>query len=164
MKKRNFTSILICLSLSLFLLGFQNAAKQQGNSKVVGNNYHFEPEVSTLTGTVKSEVFFGPPGYGENPKTDKKETAYILQLSKPINVIATDPEDDLNSTTKNVTKIQLVSERNFKLSNFNNKTVKVSGTFFSAISGHHHTKILIDVNKIEQKKWVRKKFQTKPLT
>src|SRR5690349_18474311 len=112
---KNSSYFLVCICCAIFLFGFQIAGKQQGNSKVTENNYHFEPEVSTLTGTVKSELFFSPPSYGENPKTDKKETAYILQLSKPINVIATDPENDLNATTKKVTKIQLVNSGNFKL-------------------------------------------------
>ena len=143
-------SFLFCICLILVLLGFQNAGKQQGDSKVSGNNYHFEPEISTLTGSVKLEVFYGPPGYGENPKTDKKEPTYILHLPKPINVIATDPEDELNYTARNITKIQLVNSGNFKISSFNNKTVKVSGTFFSAHTGHHHTDVLLTIKAISE--------------
>src|SRR6478736_2094703 len=98
---RKLVFILSCICLA----SFQNPKSVQQKPQPT---YKFEPAVSTLTGTLKAEVFYGPPGYGETPKTDKKETAYILHLTKPITVIA-DPADEvgLNRTTKNVTKIQL---------------------------------------------------------
>src|SRR5687768_17168845 len=119
---KNLLTFLSYFCLACLLFSFQNSNSRQQKTKPSRTDYYFEPAVSTLTGTVKAQVFYGPPGYGESPKIDKKETAYILHLSKPITVIA-DPadEDGLNSTTKNVTKIQLVSLGEFKLNSFNNK-------------------------------------------
>ncbi len=140
---RKLVFILICFCLA----SFQNLKQGQQKPHTI---YKFEPAVSTLTGILKAQVFYGPPGYGESPKIDKKETAFILNLTKPITVIADpDDEDGLNSTTQNVTKIQLVSLGKLRLGEYNNKTIKVSGTFFSAISGHHHTDVLLTLKIIE---------------
>jgi hypothetical protein len=69
------------LFFSLLLAGFQlfprpvNAAALQ-----------YDPAVVELTGTVVLEEFFGPPGFGEDPKTDSRELYAILVLDAPVSV------------------------------------------------------------------------------
>ncbi len=53
-------------------------------SVIAKDTYKFEPAVVELTGKLVEKVFYGPPGYGEDPKSDSKEHAAILLLSKPI--------------------------------------------------------------------------------
>ncbi|MDR2963676.1 MAG: DUF4431 domain-containing protein [Bacteroidales bacterium] len=118
-------------------------------------DYYYEPEVSIITGTIIVETFFGPPGYGENPQTDSKEEAYILLLESPINVLSTIDESereegDGDFTKYNVAKIQLASTAGVLFANYTNQQVIVTGTLFSAISGHHHTDVLMDVQNIEK--------------
>src|ERR1035437_7562640 len=47
-------------------------------------------KVVTLTGVVHAEKYFGPPNYGENVETDQVETAYVLQLNKPLTYHSSD--------------------------------------------------------------------------
>jgi hypothetical protein len=114
-------------------------------------DYQYEPTVSVITGTIKTESFYGPPGFGEHPKTDSREEVYLLVLEKPINVISTAKEndDDANTTKNNVLKIQLISPDNINLANYKNKTVRLTGTFFGPETGHHHTDVLMDIQQAD---------------
>jgi len=116
-------------------------------------DYSFEPTVSVITGTITSEMFYGPPGYGEHPETDKKEYPYLVTLEKPINVIAPATkasEDAGHETVNNISKIQLIWPDNMDMAKLKDKKVKLTGTFFSAHTGHHRTDVLMDVKKIDE--------------
>jgi hypothetical protein len=113
--------------------------------------YHYEPTVVELTGKLVEKVFYGPPGYGEDPKTDSKEHAAILQLEKPIKVIA-EKSDEFNETKSNVKQLQIINIKRIPLSPYLNKKVKLSGKLSSAITGHHHTDVLIEIDMIELQK------------
>ncbi len=39
-----------------------------------------------LQGKIEKVYSFGPPGYGEAPRTDRKDLRYLLRLDKPINI------------------------------------------------------------------------------
>jgi hypothetical protein len=113
----------------------KKGAKQNevSNSK----NYYFEPKVSTITGTVQLETF-----YNEAAGTERH---YVLVLSSPVNVIASS-EDEYDFTARNLSKIQLTGSQ---LVNYKNKKVRITGTFFGAVSAHHHTGALLEVTKVE---------------
>jgi len=40
----------------------------------------------TLKGRIEKVYELGPPGFGEEPRTDRKDVDYLLQLDKPINI------------------------------------------------------------------------------
>jgi hypothetical protein len=122
-----------------------------GKEKAVVNqqNYQYD-SVSVITGTITTESFYGPPGFGEHPKTDSKEESYILTVEKPITVISKETDENATNTTKeNVTRIQLIIPDNNDASGYKNKTVRLTGTFFGPQTGHHHTDVLMDVQKVE---------------
>jgi hypothetical protein len=116
--------------------------KKQGSTSTQTNqnnqNYAYEPKVSKITGTVKVETY-------------SNEKPYILVLNKAINVIANaeDEAEGINVTVRRISKIQLTSTHGIKLANYKNKKVRVTGTFFGAITAHHHTHVLMDAIKIE---------------
>jgi hypothetical protein len=113
--------------------------------------YKYEPVVVTLKGTVILLNDYGPPNYGENPKTDQKVRYYVLELDKPINVKA-DPKSDVNTNSfLNECLLQLVilSDNIEVLRDKLNKKVMVKGTLYQGFTGHHYTNVLIKVNKIE---------------
>lgn len=115
--------------------------------------YPFGPSISVISGVLIIENYFGSPGYGDNPETDEREYSYILMLEKPIDVISNTEkreEGDYDSTTSNISEIQLASTKDIKLSNYRNKVIRLTGIFFGANTGHHHTKVLLDVQKIEE--------------
>lgn len=115
------------------------------------DTYKFEPAVVELLGTLIEKVYYGPPGYGENPKTDSKEHAAILQLSKPIKVVA-GKGDKFNETRDKVKEVQVINIKGISLSMYFQKKIKVTGKLSSAITGHHHTDVLIEVDEIKLQK------------
>jgi len=131
------------------------------NDTIVSNNpappatqkdFQYEPAISVISGTIATEMFYGPPGFGENPKTDKKEDIYLLVPDQPVNVIgpADQNEEDNNTTKNNIVKIQLIFPETINPVDYKNKKVRLSGTFFGPETGHHHTDVLLDVQKLEE--------------
>ncbi|HKC53262.1 MAG TPA: DUF4431 domain-containing protein [Burkholderiales bacterium] len=111
-----------------------------------GECLNYGPQVVTLEGRVVLRTFFGPPGYGESPKTDSREKQAILVLRRPICTIA-NPRDyeDAETDQKEIT---LVPGTGMALSGYSGKRVSVGGTLFHSHTGHHHTAILISAQAI----------------
>jgi len=107
--------------------------------------YQYEPVVSTLTGTLTTQLFWGPPGYGEDTIADERELECILVLDKAIHIQK--PDSDISGgydgLVNAIDTIQVVHQQ--KVNNYFHKKVKVTGTLFGAQTGHHHTEILIDL-------------------
>lgn len=131
-------SITICLLALLFITTASEAKRQE---------LRYETANVTLTGRVVYRTFYGPPNYGETPKTDSRETQAILLLDSPIDVIGT-PNDEINETERGVKAITLVSDRSLR--SFVGKRVTVQGSLFHAHTGHHHTKVLMSVSSVKR--------------
>ncbi len=117
-------------------------------------DYYFEPDTSVLTGKLKVELYYGPPGFGESPETDEKEYCYIFYPVRPINVIqrskGADVSGGFDETVKNITRFQLAPHMPVNLHQFVNKNIKIKGSFYGAQNGHHHTDVLLFVTKAEK--------------
>ncbi|SRR6266566_3069663 len=105
--------------------------------------FNYNNQVVTLMGRVTLRTFFGPPNYGESPKTDSRETQAVLLLDKPVCTLA-NPKD-YDDPENNQKEITLVPAADMKLSSYSGKLVSVQGTLFHANTGHHHTPILMSV-------------------
>ena len=113
---------------------------------------HYWPEEITLTGRVVYRTFYGPPNYGENPKTDSRESQYILILDSAVDVVAgSDPTDQ---TERSVRRMTLVVHdfAAHPVRPLLGRRVLIEGTLFHAITGHHHTRVLITVSSIKRAK------------
>jgi hypothetical protein len=106
----------------------------------------YDVDNTELTGRVSIQTFFGPPNYGESPETDSKERQAILHLNRPICTTSTDD----SPAEENQTDVTLVPMGNFSLVPFDGKPVTVRGELFHAITGHHHTDVLISIDKPPQ--------------
>jgi hypothetical protein len=105
----------------------------------------YEPAVVELEGILTIKKYFGPPYYGEHPKTDKKEGQWILRLNEPVDVIGDDRYPETMSVL-GVRDIQLVlSGRHSELIG---KEVLAKGTLFHRLTAHHHTDVLLEVQSI----------------
>ena len=105
--------------------------------------------IHQISGIVEEVKYYGPPGYGDNPKEDKLMTAYVLKLEHPIRVVDSNP-DSFNETVT-TTEVQLVIN-NFALfdkARRNHHRITVNGEFFSANTGHHIRKLLMDVKSLK---------------
>ncbi|HLN97987.1 MAG TPA: DUF4431 domain-containing protein [Pyrinomonadaceae bacterium] len=108
----------------------------------------YEPAVVELEGELTVEPKYGPPNYGENPKTDAKVRVPILRLSTSVNVRGT-PGDGFNANSvREAKRIQLLFRPGASYDQFIGKKVRVKGTLFHAFSGHHYTKVVMDVRVI----------------
>ena len=137
-------SLFARLSLLGFLLvaGFSTASGQ--------NCLEYGPTVS-LTGTISSRVFAGPPNYESIKRGDRKETAIILTLASPVCITANDTVNSFDVAEADVREVQLVISKpeHWKaLKRLRGKPVAITGTLFHAHTGHHRTKILITVDRI----------------
>lgn len=106
----------------------------------------------TLTGTLRSQVFPGPPNFESIKRGDLKETALLLALTKPACVNGDDPANQ-EIAESDIRRMQLVVRNNADwkiVRRLMGKRAVVTGTLFHWETGHHHTKVLIDVTSIRR--------------
>lgn len=111
-----------------------------------------------VEGVLQVGEFIGPPNYGENPDSDHLEHSYFLQL--PATLSAQLRGDDylsgLSQASKSSYFVQLiVLKEKWKLTNkLIGKKVKVVGHAYEAVTGHHRTPILMNIESLSAiKKW-----------
>jgi hypothetical protein len=108
----------------------------------------YDDPAVTLSGTVFSRIYFGPPGYGETPAQDARERATLLLLDAPACVKSSShPEQDNNSYEGNVIVVQLaaVHVKPELLVAIERHRAMVRGSLFHALTGHHRTPVVMDV-------------------
>jgi hypothetical protein len=110
----------------------------------------YGPSVVTLTGTLRSQVFPGPPNYESIKTGDERETAIILTLVTETCTSGQDRES-LEVPETGVREVQLVVTKDAywkTIRRLMGKRARVTGTLFHAHTGHHRTKVLINVSQI----------------
>jgi hypothetical protein len=107
--------------------------------------FHYGPDTVRIAGTLSRHMYYGAPGYGEDPKHDEKERGFYLDLTTPLCTVQ--GADAIEVAQTNVRRIQLVLDRRGydALRPFLGKQVRLRGTLFGASTGHHHTPVLLDV-------------------
>ena len=107
----------------------------------------YEPVVVNIAGSLERKTVPGPPNYESVRSGDRRETYWFVKLSRPVCVGEDEKEPDLNPAKKGVGSIQLVLSRDgyAAYKELVGKRVMVSGTLFGAITGHHHTPVLLTV-------------------
>ena len=120
-------------------------------SKPLWLNYY--PSLVTLNGTPVKKWAYGPPGFGENPKTDMIEHYLVLKLNRPVNVQADTSDttglDDVTET--DVKEIELRGGDSTSwaaLISLIGKEVSVKGWLFHGATGNDHTNILMNFREI----------------
>jgi Domain of unknown function (DUF4431) len=126
---------------------------------VVAGSFHstsaqclkYWPTVVSVTGTLRSQTFPGPPNYESIKRGDRKERAIIVTLLAPACTSRNDPPQGLDDPETNIREMQLVVTKSahWKIVERRlGKRVVVTGTLFHAHTGHHRTKVLIYVTNI----------------
>jgi hypothetical protein len=108
------------------------------------------PAAVSLTGTLRSQVFPGPPNFESTKRGDRKERAIILTLVVRTCTTGNNPQGFEGPET-NIREMQLVVTKSAHWKTVERrigKRVVVTGTLFHAFTGHHRTKVLIDVTDI----------------
>ena len=103
----------------------------------------------TLVGRLQSGEFFGPPGYGEAPATDRLEQAWYLQLPAPPATQAEWPctiDDDADAAaSSHFVQLRLPAALAAQAQALAAARVQVSGRPYLREIGHDRTAILVDV-------------------
>ncbi|HEU4712465.1 MAG TPA: DUF4431 domain-containing protein [Pyrinomonadaceae bacterium] len=104
----------------------------------------YEPAIVELEGRLVIQNEWGPPNFGEEPLTDRKEKVPVIVLAKAINVRGT-PGDMLNATSVEGTRrVQLVFPyTRIPYKQLIGQKIVVKGSLFHAHTGHHYTPVLI---------------------
>ena len=104
----------------------------------------------SLTGKLTSKIFPGPPNYESIRNGDQKETAIILILTRPICTTSKDPAShgDPESGQRDIQLVISKDENWRTIRRLMRKRATVSGTLFHWNTGHHHTKVLMDVSQV----------------
>lgn len=118
--------------------------KHKNLNHTITSNYHFD-SLSTITGLLELESYFGPPGFGENPKTDAKLNTWILKLKAPIRVIGPNHVSPIS----NITEIQL-NPKQLDLAKYKGYEVKLKGKLYHAHTGFHIKQVLMTVENVLQ--------------
>jgi Domain of unknown function (DUF4431) len=91
---------------------------------------------------VRLRTFYGPPGYGEDPAHDSRETQAQLRLARPVCV-----NDDSGGVAERyqlvITLVPLGKGVHF--SRLIGQRIQVRGKLYPAETGHHHTPLLLSV-------------------
>ena len=122
----------------------------------IPTQFSLDDHAVTVTGTLITDTFYGPPNYGKTPETDRVEKPYILKLDKPIEIVgdiaaATGVDGHGKLSTTTVSRIQLAGKFDVKQAKrVIGERVSLSGSFFPAHTGHHHTPMLLDCIHMER--------------
>jgi hypothetical protein len=130
------------LFLALMLAGPDLVA--QGKSRPC---LRYEPDTTQITGVLARHMYYGGPGYGEDPKHDEKEVGFYLDLTVPLCMTA--GSDFADVATTGIRRVQLVLDEGgyARLRSYLGKLIALRGMAFGAYTGHHHTPVLLDVLK-----------------
>ena len=111
----------------------------------------YEPEIVELEGRLTVEWKYGPPNFGENPKTDAKVRVPVLVLTKGVSVHGNPEAFPFNVEVKGIRRIQLiVFNPKSPYKEFVGKKVVVKGTLFHAHKAGHYTDVVMDVRSMNQ--------------
>ncbi len=136
------------------------AAVACGSQALAQQRLSYEPAKVQLSGIVITQHFYGPPNFGEDPKTDQKVQVLELKLDAPVDVIAIPPTGIGKDTyahrgadaesAYNVKRIGLVDVQYpaHNLDAYLGRRVVVSGVLYHQDNALQYTTILLEVDKI----------------
>jgi hypothetical protein len=110
--------------------------------------YTYAPTPAVLQGTLETKVFPGPPNYESVRNGDARERVWLLRLSKAIELRDDGDPKSNNEAETNVRELQLIPpEGTYQkaLDGAVGKSVQMSGKLTHALFGHHHTRVLLEV-------------------
>ncbi len=106
-----------------------------------------------LAGKLEVRDFFGPPGYGEHPDTDRRERQAVLVLDEPVCADAGASAGDVAEVGQRELTLTLTltpGDPGIGFSAWAGRRVAVGGELFHAFTAHHHTPPLVRVTHIAQ--------------
>lgn len=110
----------------------------------------YESPAVTLKCEISRKTFAGRPNFESIENGDEPETYWVLHVASPICVNGDKDIPNGETAESNVSDIQLsLDEKQYaQYKDLPGKQVVVNGKLSHAISGHHHTNVLLNVTEI----------------
>ena len=105
-----------------------------------------------LEGRLTVQWKYGPPNFGENPKTDKRLKVPIIVLTLAINVRGIPGDPHHSVSVEGARRIQLVFTSTMDYKALVGKDIRVKGALWHAMTGGHYTDVVMFVESIEPKR------------
>ncbi len=102
----------------------------------------------TVEGILHVGEFFGPPNYGEHPKTDRLEHTFYLQLPAPVSYQTGVVTGETDLTSDFFMQLVVYESLQAKATSLIDRRVRVRGSLMEAVTGHHRTGHLLEVSSI----------------
>lgn len=144
-------------SLFTILIYFISFHFSYENIAVSGVLKKFQEPIITVSGTLHSKLFPGPPEYSCIENGDRKDYCWVLELDKPSFLLALNtPINELSLELSDILKrsdanqVIVILEKNMKnfSPEYENKNVIIQGHLFHAHTAHHYTPMLIQAKQI----------------
>jgi hypothetical protein len=101
-------------------------------------------------GTIHRVMFYGPPNFGEDPKTDERGFYPVLELDQGLSMCARDSAGFANGPLV-ARDMQMIFLNPPKFSKtWYGKHVEVEGELFAAETGGHHTPVMLTVKALKE--------------
>ena len=122
---------------------------------------YYEPAVISIEGVLETLVFPGPPNYEDIAQGDKPEKCFYLWLDGVISEVIPYPKATYSWTAENNIGIMQLSMSTKRPGFFKDGDhVRLTGSLYQGFNAHHHTRVLMSVDKIEL--LARNKGQARP--
>ena len=136
----------------LFLYLFLSNIAFSGNQILT-----YGPTGVELTGTLELQTFPGPPNFHSIKEDDEIERHFYLRLHHPINVLPKGKHPGVENVQEeknvNILELAINGEDEILWNQFRKlgkgTHVKIKGTLFHRFTGHHHSRVLLEVKSIE---------------
>jgi hypothetical protein len=110
---------------------------------------------TTLEGIVETRVYPGPPNYESVRNGDLAEHIWLIKLNSPINLRDDGDPTSNNEAENDIRALQLVIQwpKNERLLEQSiGHSLIITGSLFHALTGHHHLKVLMSVERCKRSK------------
>lgn len=120
-------------------------------------SYKYDTPETRLEGTLVERKVYGPPGYGETPRKDAKETILVLKLS---HAIAVEPAGNAEASgspnldaAKGVIEVQLFLNSSVAVDTKKlvGTMITATGTLNESVTASQRTKVWMHVQRLESK-------------
>ena len=122
----------------------EDSARASTLSSVVSDCAPLSPTKIHLTGRLAREVHLGPPGYGENPKTDEKDTVLVLVLSERVRGCTSERSHGGDTASTHIQLLGHAREGFFHIG----ESITVYGELSEAEWGWHFTPLVFETDSI----------------
>jgi hypothetical protein len=154
---KHFVSVII-VSAILVVSPPKIGAAQSKTAKAETTGYKYDTPKTKLEGILVERKVYGPPGYGETPAKDVRETILVLKLPRPI---AVKPAQDAEAKSSfnqdpanNVREVQLFlsHDQTWNTKALLGRVVIATGTLNESVTASQRTKVWLSLQKLDSKR------------